>query len=107
MKDHLGNTLKVGDSILILEDMSAGLGVVVGFSDVMLRYVDGSTKNNKVGSPATIKNKMPYKCIRIGKESLEELYAPKKKAYEDALLQAEIELAKANTKSVGKSNISI
>lgn len=105
MTDHLGNTLVEGDTILVLDDTSAHLGVVVGFSDVMLRYVDGTTKQNKVGSPAKIKNKMSRLCVKLGKESTSDLPVHRKNLYEDALLQAEIELTK--TKSVGKSNISI
>jgi hypothetical protein len=105
MIDHLGNTLVEGDTVLVLDDLSAHLGVVVGFSDVMLRYVDGTTKQNKVGSPAKVRNKMSHFCVKLGKESVSDLPPYKKKSYEDALLQAEIELTK--TKSVGKSNIAI
>lgn len=108
MKDHLNNTLVIGDTIICLDDMSAHIGIVVGFKPVMLQYVDGSIRIGDGGAKVPrIRSKTPSYCIKLTPDLVTGLIGYKLDAYKLAIEQAKTVEIKATTGTAKKSNIEI
>lgn len=111
MKDQLGNTISLGDTVLILGDLSAQPAIVVGFTEQNIKYLKGRYAYEKAnpsvyGAKEKPGTKMPHYVVVVPRSICDNL---SKEAM--AMLQEAEDAAKTldlkTTKTAKKSDISI
>lgn len=111
MTDQLGNTINLGDTVLILGDLSAQPAIVVGFTEHNIKYLKGrhsyERANPKLyGEKEKPKTKMPSYVVVVPRSVCDNLNAECKTMLTEAEEMAKTINIKTN-KTAKKAGISI